>query len=79
MDSILTGELSQESGKEQGEKYKANEEICDLLTWKKRAVGLAFQRAQEQIMHGLSSVRIPTHWLAKNIQSVKNTNVREIF
>jgi len=68
VDNILTGELSQDSVKERGEKYPppanckyltttlVNEEIWDLLSRKNRTVDLAFQRVQEPVIHGLSSL-----------------------
>ena len=70
VDNILTGELAPESVKERGERYPppayckylspttVNEEIWDLLSRKNRTVHLAFQRVQEPLIHGLSSLTI---------------------
>ena len=70
VNNILTGELSQDSVKERGKKYPppanckyltatmVNEEIWDLLSRKNRSVDLAFQRVQEPLVHGLSSLII---------------------
>ena len=86
---ILTGDLSQDSVKEQGEKYRppanykyftatmVNEEIWDLLSRKNRSVDLAFQRVQEPLIHGLSSLTILTDRLFKDIQSAKTVDARE--
>ena len=70
VDNILTGESSQDSVKERGEKYPpptnckyltatmVNEEIWELLSRKNRSVDLAFQPVQEPLIHGLSSLTI---------------------
>ena len=70
VDNILTGESSQDSLKERGEKYPppanckyltatmVNEEIWELLSRKNRSVDLAFQPVQEPLIHGLSSLTI---------------------
>ena len=87
----MTGELSQDSVKERGEKYLppanckyhsptlVNEEIWDLLSSKNRSVDLAFQRVQEPVIHGLSSLSILADRLFKDIQSAKTVNAREIL
>ena len=89
MDNILTGELSQDSVKEKGEKYPppanckylnptmVNEEIWDLLNRKSRTVDLAFQRVKEPIVQGLSSLVILADRLLKDIRSAKTVNARE--
>ena len=89
VDNILTGELSQDSVKERGEKYPppanckyltttvVNEEIWDLLSRKNRSVDLAFQRVQEPLIQGLSSLTILADRLVKDIQSAKTVNARE--
>lgn len=91
VDNILTRELSQDSVKERGEKYPppanckyltptlVNEEIWDLLTRKNRSVDLAFQRVQEPIINGLSSLSILADRLFKDVQSAKTVNAREIL
>lgn len=91
VDNILTGELSQDSVKERGEKYPppanckyltptlVNEELWDLLTRKNRSVDLAFQRVQEPIINGLSSLSILADRLFKDVQSAKTVNAREIL
>ena len=89
VNNILTGELSQDSVKERGEKYPppanckyltatmVNEEIWDLLSRKNRSVDLAFQRVQEPLVHGLSSLTILANRLFKDIQSTKTVDARE--
>ena len=85
VNNILTGELSQDSAKERGEKYpppanckyrtatKVNEKNWDL----NRSVDLAFQRVQEPQIHGLSSLTILADRLFKYIQSTKTVGARE--
>ena len=53
-----------------------NEEIWDLLSRKNRTVDLAFQRVQEPVIHGLSSLSILADRLFKDIQSAKTVNAR---
>ena len=79
--------------KERGEKYPpptnckylsttsttVNEEIWDLLSRKNRTVDLAFQRVQEPLIHGLSSLTIQAHRLVKDIHSANNVDAREIL
>ncbi|XP_068678583.1 uncharacterized protein [Montipora foliosa] len=89
VNNILTGELSQDSVKERGEKYPppanckyltptmVNEEIWDLLSRKNRSVDLASQRVQEPLIHGLSSLTILADRLFKDIQSAKTMDARE--
>ena len=89
VNNILTGESSQDSVKERGEKYPApanckyltttmvNEEIWDLLSRKNRSVDLAFQHVQEPLIHGLSSQTILADRLFKDIQSAKTVDTRE--
>ena len=91
VDNILTVELSQDSVKERGEKYPppanckyltptlVNEELWDSLTRKNRSVDLAFQRVQEPIINGLSSLSILADRLFKDVQSAKTVNAREIL
>ena len=54
-----------------------NEEIWDLLNRKRGTVDLAFQRVQEPIVQGLSSLVILADRLLKDIQSAKTVNARE--
>ena len=89
VNNILTGELSQDSVKERGEEYPppanckyltatmVNEEIWDLLSRKNRSVDLAFQRVQEPLIHGLSSLTILVDRLFKDIQSTQTVDARE--
>ena len=89
VNNILTGELSQDSVKEQGEKYPppvnckyltatmVNEEIWDLLSRKNRSVDLAFQCVQEPLIHGLPSLTTLAGRLFKDIQSAKTVDARE--
>ena len=78
IDSILSGKLSAETAMEHGEKYfppenctsictvAVNEEIWDLLPRRGRTVDLAFQRVQETLNQGLSSLALLADQLAKN-------------
>ena len=89
VNNILTGELQQDSVKARGKKYPppanckyltptmVNEEIWDLLSRKNRSVDLAFQRIQEPLIHGLSSITILADQLFKDIQSTKTADARE--
>ena len=89
VNNILTGELSQDSVKERDEKYPppanckyltatmVNEEIWDLLSRKNRSVDLAFQRVEEPLIHGLSSLTILAHRLFKDIQSAQAVDAWE--
>ena len=89
VNNILTGELSQDSVKERGEKYPplanckcptatmVNEEIWDLLSRKNRSVDIAFQCVQEPLIQGLSSLTALADRLFKDIQSVKTVDARE--
>ena len=54
-----------------------NEEIWGLLSRKNRSVDLAFQRIQEPLIHGLSSLTILADRLFKDIQSAKTADGRE--
>ena len=54
-----------------------NEEIWDLLSRKNRSVDLAFQRVQEPLIHGLSSLTILAYWLFKDIQSAQTVDAWE--
>ena len=56
-----------------------NEEIWDLLSRKNRSVDLAFQRVQEPLIHGLSSLTILADRLFKDIQSTKTVDAWEIL
>ena len=89
VNNILTGELSQDSVKERGEKYPplanckcptatmVNEETWDLLSRKNRSVDIAFQCVQEPLIHGLSSLTVLVDRLFKDIQSVKTVDAWE--
>ena len=89
VNNILTGELSQDSVKERSEKYPppanrnyltaimVNEEIWDLLSRKNSSVDLAFQRVQEPLIHGLSSLSILADRLFKDIQSAQTVDAQE--
>ena len=54
-----------------------NEEIWDLLSRKNRSVDLAFQRVQEPLVHGLSSLTNLADRLFKDIQSTKTVDAWE--
>ena len=87
--NILTGELSQDSAKERGEKYPppanckyltatiVNEKIWDLLSRKNSSVDLAFHCVKEPLIHGLSSLSILADRLFKDIQSAQTVDARE--
>ena len=89
VNNILTGELSQDSVKDRGEKYPppsnckyltatmVNEEIWDPMSRKNRSVDLAFQRGREPLIHGLSSLTVLADRLFKDNQSAKTVDARE--
>ena len=58
IDSVLSGKLSAETAKKHGEKY-----------FPPRTVDLAFQRVQETLIQGLSSLALLADQLAKNARS----------
>ena len=91
IDSVLSGKLSTDTAKEHGEKYlppencgrlcpvTVNEEIWDLLPRRARSVDLAFQRVQEALIPGLSSLAMLANKLAKNAKNSKTIDVAEIL
>lgn len=91
IDSVLSGNLSAETAKERGEKYlppencnrvctvTVNEEIWDLLPRRDRTVDLAFQRVQDTLIQGLSSLALLADKLAKDVQSKSPLNTTEIL
>ena len=86
IDSLLSGNLSAETAKERGEKYlppencnrvctvTVNEEIWDLLPRRDRTVDLAFQRVQDTLIQGVSSLALLADKLAKDVQSKSPLN-----
>ena len=91
VDSILSGKLSSETAKERGEKYfppencervctpTVNEEIWDLLPRRSRTVDLAFQRVQDTLIQGLSSLALLADRLVKEVQGNKSQNMMEVL
>jgi hypothetical protein len=84
VDNMLTGGLSPDTVKERVEKYPppanceyltltaVNEEIWDLKSRKTRSVDLAFQRTQEPLIQGLSSLTNLAGNLISDIQGEKH-------
>ena len=78
IDNILLGKFSADTAKERGEKYfppescrrvgtvTVNEEIWDLLSRRAKTVDLAFQRVQDTLTQGLSSLALLADKLAKD-------------
>ena len=91
IDSVLSGKLSTDTAKEHGEKYfppencgrlcpvTVNEEIWDLLPRRARSVDLAFQRVQEALIPGLSSLAMLADKLANNAKNSKTIDIAEIL
>ena len=91
IDSVLSGNLSAETAKEREKKYHppencnrvctvtVNEEIWDLLPRQDRTVDLAFQRVQDTLIQGLSSLALLADKLAKDVQSKSPVNTTEIL
>ena len=81
IDNILSGKLSADTAKEHGEKYfppencshvgtvTVNEEIWDLLCRRAKTVDLAFQRVQDTLTQGLSSLALLADKLANDAQT----------
>ncbi len=91
IDSVLSGKLSTDTAKERGEKYlppencgrlcsvTVNEEIWDLLPRRGRSVDLAFQRVQEALIPGLSSLAMLADKLANDAKNGKTIDTAEIL
>ena len=91
INSILSGKLSPEVAKERGGKYfppencenvctsLVNEEIWDLLPRRSRSVDLAFQRVQETLTQGISSIALLADKLAKDVQNKQTPNMTDIM
>jgi len=56
-----------------------NEKVWDLLPKRSRTVDLAFQKVQELLVQGLSSLSILGDKLVKDIQTGKPTNIRQVL
>ena len=56
-----------------------NEEVWDLVPRRSRTVDLAFQKVQELLVQGLSSLSILGDQLVKDLQTGKPTNVRQVL
>ena len=91
IDNMASGGLSPETVKERVDKYPPpenckflctttiNEEVWDLLPRRSRTVDLAFQKVQELLVQGLSSLSILGDQLVKDLQTGKPTNVRQVL
>ena len=89
--NMAFGGLSPETVKERVDKYPPlenskflcttaiNEEVWDLLPRRSRTVDLAFQKIQEFLVQGLSSLSILGDQLVKDLQTRKPTNVRQLL
>ena len=85
------GGLSPETVKERVDKYPPpekckfldtttiNEEVWDLLPRRSRTVDLAFQKIQELLVQGLSSLSILGDQLVKDLQTGKLANARQVL
>ena len=91
INSILSGKLSPEVAKERGEKYLSpdngklvctslvNEEIWDSLPRRSKSVDIAFQRVQETLTQGISSLPLLADKLAKDVQNKQTSNMTDIM
>ena len=91
IDNMASGGLSPETVKERVDKYPPlenckflctttiNEEVWDLLPRRSKTVDLAFQKVQELLVQGLSSLSLLGDQLAKDMQTGKPTNVRQVL
>ena len=88
---MASGVLSPETVKERVDKYPPpenckflctttiNEEVWDLLPRRSKTVDLAFQKVQELLVQGLSSLSLLGDQLVKDLQTGKPTNVRQVL
>ena len=91
IDNMASGGLSPETVTERVDKYPPpenckflctttiDEEVWDLLPRRSRTVDLAFQKVQELLVQGLSSLSILEDQLVKDLQTGKPTNVRQVL
>ena len=91
INSILSGKLLPEVAKERDEKYLppdncelvctslVNEEIWDSITTQTKQVDIAFQRVQETLTHGISSLPLLADKLAKDVQNKQTPNMTDIM
>ena len=91
VNKILTGELSGKTLKTKAEQYPApdnckhlttvpvDEEISDLMARKTKTVDLAFQKVQEPLVQGLSTLTILADQLLKDIQNNTTTDTAVVF
>ena len=91
IDNMASGGLSPETVKERIDKYPPpenckflctttiNEEVWELLARRSRTVDFAFQKIQELLVQGLSSLSILGDHLVKDLQTGKPTNVCQVL
>ena len=91
INSILSGKLSPEVAKERGAKYLppdncklvctslVNEEIWDALPRRSKSVDIGFQRVQETLTQGISSLPLLADKLAKDVQNKQTPNMTDIM
>ena len=91
INNILSGKLSADTAKERGEKYfppencnrvgtvTVNEEIWDLLSRRAKTVDLAFQRVQDSLTQGLSSLALLADELAKDAQTNTTISAKDVL
>ena len=91
IDNMASGGLSPETVKERVDKYPPpenckflctttiNDEVWDLLSRRSKTVDLAFQKVQELLVQGLSSLSLLGDQLVKDLQTGKSTNVRQVL
>ena len=91
IDNMASGGLSPETAKERVEQYPPpenckflcttaiNEEDLDLFPRRSRTVDLGFQKIQELLVRGLSSLSILGDQLVKDLQTGKPTNARQVL
>ena len=90
IDNILSGKLSADKAKERGENYfppencsrfgtvTVNKEIWGLLSRRAKTVDLAFQRVQDTLTQGLSSLALLADKLAKDAQTNTTLHKRHL-
>ena len=91
VDNILSGKLSADTAKERDKKYfppencsrvgrvTVNEEIWDLLSRRAKTVDLAFQRVQNTLTQGLSSLALLADKLAKDAQTNTRISAKDVL
>ena len=91
IDNMASGGLSPETVKERVDKYPPPEnckflctttitaEVWNLLPRRSKTVDLAFQKVQELLVQGLSSLSLLGDQLVKDLQTGKPTDVRQVL